>query len=333
MDHFTPVDFGKLLKLPQSTQLNILWLVHKSTSIRNQDLEEFRLKDVKPPDVLFIPARPRPPIFRPGLPNELITLILEKLDLYSLRSFSLVNSACLPLVKTTRRYRELQSRIPQFFSILHQLHSTNLLSEFENFVELLSNGKCHACKEAFAPFIYVPGCNRCCFDCLRKGGTKDIPGWFPIPLSAQEALEFDTCAEGRGNHLYLPNEKMIRRGFTPYVVEDKETGESRGIWSEKVVAPTRIWEDGCVGIFEKRLKHTVFAPVFDSKEDFWDCGLQCIGCYEVSITQKRFALIGGGVNELLRHMVNCNDAVTMLWGECQQILGSILEFVEYAHTE
>src|SRR5690606_14196228 len=100
MDKLALSDIKALKKLPANVQKDITWLFEDATIRRNRALDKLRLKFTTPArKVVLLAPRKTPPIFKPHLPTELMTMILEHLDLYSLRSFSLVNSACLPIVK------------------------------------------------------------------------------------------------------------------------------------------------------------------------------------------------------------------------------------------
>jgi len=116
---------------------------------------------------------------------------------------------------------------------------------------------------------------------------------------------------------------MLSRGYAPYIEEDPQTGEKQLMWRE-AFDPESVpaWEDGSVGMMQKRMKYTIYAPVYNRERDFWDYGLSCIACS----ADGELDLIGNGLEGLLEHMANCDRAVIMFWEGKREILDSIWQY-------
>lgn len=99
------------------------------------------------------------------LPQELLLDVLDLLDFQSLSRLSRVSLEGKRAVEALRSYRDVMKYAP---SILGALGATRLLQTHSSALlrQTLRSEKCVSCFE-FGPFLFLPTCERVCFDCLH----------------------------------------------------------------------------------------------------------------------------------------------------------------------
>ncbi|KAG9228341.1 hypothetical protein BJ875DRAFT_489968 [Amylocarpus encephaloides] len=100
------------------------------------------------------------------LPPELLNIVFELLDFWSLSRFARVCHQGKATVESLPAYRDL---IKHAFTTLAAFGRTELItfhSAASIYTALLSE-KCVAC-EQFAPFLFLPTSERCCYECLHR---------------------------------------------------------------------------------------------------------------------------------------------------------------------
>jgi len=100
------------------------------------------------------------------LPLELLHIVLEVLDFRSLSRFTRVCRQGKSIVESLPAYRDL---IKYAFTALVALSRTDLIIHHSaaSIHKALLSKKCVACDE-FAPFLYLPTSERCCYECLHR---------------------------------------------------------------------------------------------------------------------------------------------------------------------
>lgn len=100
------------------------------------------------------------------LPAELLLLTLELLDFQSLSRMSRVSLRGKAVVEGLPAFREMMQHAPETLPALGQTrllkyHSSSLLRQ------TLRSAKCASCF-SFAGFLFLPTCERVCFECLHE---------------------------------------------------------------------------------------------------------------------------------------------------------------------
>ncbi|PVH70276.1 F-box domain-containing protein [Cadophora sp. DSE1049] len=106
------------------------------------------------------------------LPPELLRIVFELLDFRSLSRFARVCHQGKATVESLPAYRDL---IKHAFTTLAAFGRTELItfhSAASIYTALLSE-KCVAC-EQFAPFLYLPTSERCCYECLHRNRSLRV---------------------------------------------------------------------------------------------------------------------------------------------------------------
>ncbi|KAH8160954.1 hypothetical protein CIB48_g7290 [Xylaria polymorpha] len=101
------------------------------------------------------------------LPTEILLLTLDLLDFQSLSRISRVSLKGKAVVENLPAYREMMEHAPQTLAALGQTrllsyHSSSLLRQ------TLRSAKCVSCCLEFGGFLFLPTCERVCFQCLHE---------------------------------------------------------------------------------------------------------------------------------------------------------------------
>lgn len=99
------------------------------------------------------------------LPPEIMSMILESLDLLSLAGFARVSHRANDVIHSLRQYQDLLAFAPQAIAALRRtglirVHSTAHLHD------ALRSQRCATCIE-YGDFLFLPTGERCCWQCLR----------------------------------------------------------------------------------------------------------------------------------------------------------------------
>lgn len=106
------------------------------------------------------------------LPVELLHELLEKLDFRSITRFSRVSIRARRAVQSLPAYRDLMSHASHALEALSQTrmvrrHTASQLND------ALRTEKCAICS-AFGPYLYLPTCERICWQCLLRNKTLRV---------------------------------------------------------------------------------------------------------------------------------------------------------------
>lgn len=103
------------------------------------------------------------------LSNEIISIIIEDLDIYSLERFAQTCRLARYMIETNSSYKMMQQYLPRFKQILAH-------SSLDRWVTLgrlraeLEHPTCRVCGNN-GTSLYLPTCERLCFNCLRNNFT------------------------------------------------------------------------------------------------------------------------------------------------------------------
>ncbi|KAK2784062.1 hypothetical protein FQN52_009332 [Onygenales sp. PD_12] len=100
------------------------------------------------------------------LPLELREEILMELDLDSIGKMRLLNTTSKILVDNLYAYKVLRQHAPDVLHVIHSMEMSPHLLIRQLFSEFCQP-KCRVCDD-FGPFIFVPTCTRCCWNCLSR---------------------------------------------------------------------------------------------------------------------------------------------------------------------
>lgn len=129
------------------------------------------IRNLPPAEHKHIPSRTRIPASMgclDGISNELLFMILDLLDFQSLSRLSRVCSVLRSLVEHSPAYRDMMAFAPQTLTALGRtgLLSCHAASQLSRALRS-SDGNCASCRTQFGGYLFLPTCERACFDCLR----------------------------------------------------------------------------------------------------------------------------------------------------------------------
>lgn len=113
------------------------------------------------------------------LPQEILAMILGALDIKSIACFARVSLRAHSLVQSEPAYRDLATVAPH---VLLALGATGLLGthSLANLHDALRTERCAHCIY-YGPFLFLPTCERCCWNCLRYNTSL----WVLSPADAE----------------------------------------------------------------------------------------------------------------------------------------------------
>ena len=103
------------------------------------------------------------------LPVELLHQVLSSLDFETLKNVRAVNYCFKALIEAFPPYKYL---VKHALNALRALTDTRLIAQFDanQLYSTLRLDRCVCCNE-FGPFLFLPTCERCCFNCLRDNSS------------------------------------------------------------------------------------------------------------------------------------------------------------------
>lgn len=99
------------------------------------------------------------------LPPEVMTMLLDTLDVLSLSDFARVSRRANDLIHSQRSYRDLVKFAPEALTALHRVGLIRLHSA-AHLHDALRSRRCATCIE-FGAFLFLSTVERCCWQCLR----------------------------------------------------------------------------------------------------------------------------------------------------------------------
>ncbi|KAG9251497.1 F-box domain-containing protein [Emericellopsis atlantica] len=99
------------------------------------------------------------------LPPEIMSTLLDMLDIQSISRFARVSFRGDTFVQSHRAYRDLVAFAPQVLLALGRVGLIDLHSVAELHTALRTE-RCATCIE-YGAFLFLPTCERCCWECLR----------------------------------------------------------------------------------------------------------------------------------------------------------------------
>lgn len=100
------------------------------------------------------------------LPLELVLQIILELDLASVLAFRHVSVRAANAVSSTRQYRLIVAYALDAFCAALRTDVADRIT-LDEFYEMLCESECGCCS-TFAPFIFLPTLDRCCYDCIES---------------------------------------------------------------------------------------------------------------------------------------------------------------------
>ncbi|KAI0115576.1 hypothetical protein GGR51DRAFT_556011 [Nemania sp. FL0031] len=100
------------------------------------------------------------------IPTEVVRMVLDRLDAQSVARFACVSSGTNALVQAHVSYTSLIKNAPKALIALKKTGLIDLHSIDKLFTTLQSE-KCTSCTH-FGPFLFLPTCKRCCYNCLDE---------------------------------------------------------------------------------------------------------------------------------------------------------------------
>lgn len=106
------------------------------------------------------------------LPNELLDSVLKLLDFRSLSYLGRVSQKGNAIVKSLPAYRDLTKHAS---AALIALSRTKLIT-FHSAASVYAEFRCENCVSCqnYAPFLFLPTCERCCFECLIRNRSLRV---------------------------------------------------------------------------------------------------------------------------------------------------------------
>ncbi|OAA39814.1 F-box domain, cyclin-like protein [Beauveria brongniartii RCEF 3172] len=101
------------------------------------------------------------------LPQELLLLVLELLDLQSLCRLSQTSIWARLLVLDFRPYREILEHAPTFPGTLTRAHLLSIYSAHQLFRQVICSDRCSSCS-CLGEYVFLLTCERVCFSCFSE---------------------------------------------------------------------------------------------------------------------------------------------------------------------
>lgn len=106
------------------------------------------------------------------LPIEIIHIILNQLDLHSFTQFSHVAVRGRPTVLSLPAYQILARHAPEALAAL-RLTKLMRLHPISYLFAAFTSARCATCP-AYGPYLFLPACERCCWNCLRHNPARRV---------------------------------------------------------------------------------------------------------------------------------------------------------------
>lgn len=106
------------------------------------------------------------------LPLEIVHLILHQLDVHSLTQFSYVAARGRPTILSLPAYQILVRHAPQALAAL-RLTKLMRFHSISHLLAALTSSRCATCP-AYGPYLFLPPCERCCWNCLRYNPARRV---------------------------------------------------------------------------------------------------------------------------------------------------------------
>ncbi|KAF4993949.1 hypothetical protein FDECE_13267 [Fusarium decemcellulare] len=106
------------------------------------------------------------------LPAELLHGVLSELDFRSMTRFSRGSIRARNMLQSLPAYRDLMNHAPQAVAALGQTKLIHLHSASE-LLAALRTECCATCLE-YGAYLFLPTCERCCWQCLRSNLTRRV---------------------------------------------------------------------------------------------------------------------------------------------------------------
>ncbi|KAL2808763.1 hypothetical protein BJX63DRAFT_424355 [Aspergillus granulosus] len=137
------------------------------------------------------------------LPQEILEMVLEQLDLQSLTKFRRVNRRAMQAVDSIRTYQHTVTRFPTALRAILSIR-TGASYSCQDLYRELQTAKCRTCGR-FGGFLYLLTCRRVCAVCFTRNGAY-------IPIQRSDVLN------GRGLYARdlatLPSMRTIPGSYT-----------------------------------------------------------------------------------------------------------------------
>lgn len=277
------------------------------------------IRNLSPAEHTHISLGPRTPASMgclDGISNELLFMILDLLDFQSLSRLSRVSLLLRSLVEQSPAYRDIMAFAPQTLTALGKTglltyHSASQLSRTLR----SSDGNCASCRTYFGGYLFLPTCERICFDCLRVNfglrvttvaiakecfrlSDRQIKGPGGIPVMFSIPGDYSTGCPIRRNRTYrLVCVKQAKQ----LAIKIHGSTEAVQAFRSPEPRPTRIWKTRKEKIMEgfhdapleppgcERFAKSVVEddyggmaairfPVLDRYKTETDFGVLCLGC-------------------------------------------------------
>lgn len=126
----------------------------------------------KPMEATMQDRRPLPLGILDRLPVELLHWVLSELDFRSMTRFSRVSIRARNVLRSLPAYRDLMNHAPQTLAALGQ---TKLIHHHSasDLLAALRTECCATCLE-YGAYLFLPTCERCCWQCLRSNITRRV---------------------------------------------------------------------------------------------------------------------------------------------------------------